>query len=618
MKAARRAPVALSIRRRAMRVMLTTTLLALLLSATALLVYELLSHRNSWTQDLQTQADLVAQASVPALNFDDPRTARENLGLLRLRPQIEAAALYDARGRRFADYHRPDEAALPEVLAGAAAGPLFRGDRLELRQPVVQQGEPIGTMVVRARYDVLPRLIDYLAILGAVTTASLALAALVGRRMQNAITDPIVAVSDVARDIVHQRNYALRAPKTSDDEVGALVDAFNDMLRVLGDQAAALRATDRRKDEFLATLAHELRNPLAPVSTALAILQRGGADPDTVARLLAVMQRQTAQLVRLIDDLMEVSRISTGRLSLRCQRLNLVDVVRTAVESVTPLLLERSHHLAVHWPAPVWVEGDPTRLGQVFANLLANAAKYTQPGGRLALAFDVQGAQVAVSIADNGIGIAPEMQQEVFEMFVQVDRSLSRGRAGLGVGLSLARQLVALHGGRITLHSGGLGCGCTFTVQLPLLASAPAVAATAAPAAAPALRALQVLLADDNRDFTDSLALALQAGGHSVRVAYDGQAALRAAAERLPEVGLFDIGMPQLDGYALAQQLRQLPGAQRCLLVAITGWGLPADREKARAAGFDEHLVKPVDLDTLLRLLAARAPARADQADPAG
>jgi len=590
-----------------MQVVLTTTLVALLMSATALLLYELQTHRAGWAQDLRTQAELVAQASVAALAANDAPDAQSNLALLRLRPQIESAALYTARGDLFATYVAGGQSPLPTRLAEPDFEPAFEGESLELHRPVVQHGRRLGTMVVRARYDVLPRLLDYLAILAAVTLASLGLAALVARRLQSAITDPIVAVSDVARDVVQQRNYALRAPKTTDDEVGALVDAFNDMLRELGGQAFALQAADRRKDEFLATLAHELRNPLAPVSTALSILERDDIDAATRARLVSMMQRQMQQLVRLIDDLMEVSRISTGRLALRPERLDLVEVVRSAVESVTPALLERGHALVVQWPPPLWVEGDRTRLGQVFANLLANAAKYTNPGGRVEITFTLSADAVEVVVSDNGIGIAPEMQEAVFEMFVQADRTPGRMRAGLGVGLSLARQLVGLHHGTLVLHSAGVGAGTACTVRLPCGPGPTPPPQALAPPPAEAARPLRILLADDNRDFADSLATLLRQARHDVEVAYDGAEALRLASGNLPDVGLFDIGMEGLDGHALAQALRRQPGGAQCLLVAITGWGQQADQQRARAAGFDRYLVKPVDADMLLGLLAARA-----------
>ena len=607
-----------SIRHKMMLVVMTTTLVALLLGATALLIYELRTYRTSWLQDLKTQADLVAQSSVPALAFDDARVARENLALLRLRPQIESAAIYAADGLLFAAYTAPGEKPPRERLPEQHEAGFLVDDRLELQQRIEQNGERLGTMMLSARYDVLPRLRDYLAILISIGLASLALAGLIARRLQRTVTDPIVAVADVARDVVEQRNYFLRAKKTTSDEVGALVDAFNDMLRELGGQAAALQAADRRKDEFLATLAHELRNPMAPLTTALAILAREDIDPDTQRRMREIMQRQLRQLVRLIDDLLEVSRISTGRLELRLETLDLVEVVQAAVEAVAPDLQERRHALIVSWPAPLWVSGDRTRLGQVFVNLLNNAAKYTDPGGRIELAFGVEAEAVEVRVVDNGMGIDPAMQSGVFEMFVQVDRSLERGRAGLGVGLALARQLVELHGGTLGLRSAGLGHGSTFSVRLARVALAPRPERKRQPATRrPTARGVDVLLADDNRDFADTLARVLDAEGHRVTVVYDGKSALEAATRTRPDVGLFDVGMPGLNGYDLAEALRRQPGGYELVMVAITGWGQETDQRRAREAGFDHHLVKPVDPAIVLELLDRVATATRQATRPA-
>ena len=342
-----------SIRTKMMRVVMTTTLVALLLSATALLVYELRSFRESRVEELRTQADLVARASAAALAFDDPRVARENLELLVRGPQIEAATIYRADGRSFAAYAAPGQPALAASLAIGHDGSSFDEGHLMLRYRIEQNGELLGTIVLRARYDLVGRLSDYLAILALVILASLLLASIVARRLQRSVTDPIVAVADVAREVVQQRDYALRAAKTTHDEVGALVDAFNDMLRELGGQAAALQAADRRKDEFLATLAHELRNPLAPLGNALAILTRDETNPATRRRMREMMQRQLTQMVRLIDDLLDVSRISTGRLELRMEPLDLVEVLRSAVESVQALA--RASGKSESWGVVAWV-----------------------------------------------------------------------------------------------------------------------------------------------------------------------------------------------------------------------------------------------------------------------
>lgn len=594
-----------TVRRKVIRVVMITTFVALLASASALLVYEVLAARTSWLQDLRTQALLVAQSSVSALAFDDARVATENLALLQLRPQIEAAAIYNFDGRRFAQYVAPGQEALPARLTGSRDGHDFSGGKLMMRQPVVQNGETIGITVLRAQYEILPRLIGYGAILLGVMLASLGLAGLIATRLQRSITDPIVAVANVARDVMQQRNYALRAPKSTEDEVGQLVDAFNDMLRELGEQAEVLKLADRRKDEFLATLAHELRNPLAALSTALAVLTRGELEAPLRDKMRQTTKRQIQQLVRLIDDLLEVSRISTGRLHLQAEVLDLVDLLRQTIDSATPAIQDRRHRLTVSLPdQPVWVRGDSTRLSQVFINLLNNAAKYTDPGGDIRIEVEPQHDGVEVRVQDNGLGIAPEMQQAVFGLFFQVDQSLERGRAGLGVGLSLTRQLVELHGGDVRLHSPGLGKGSTFVVRLPLAAMPTAQAVADGPrvmADGPSPR--RILIADDNRDFSAGLCELLQDLGHVVKVVDDGSAALREVTSEPPDIGLFDVGMPGMSGYELARAVRALPFGRDIVLVAVTGWGQSEDQRRAREAGFDHHLLKPLDLDALLALI---------------
>jgi len=446
---------------------MTTALAALLLSATVLLLYELRSHRDGWLQQLQSQAELLARASLPAAAGVPPQGAHDMLALLRDQPEVHAAGLYDARGRLLAAYAAAGQSGPAPRLGAAGGPPRFVNQRIELRHPVEQNGRLLGTLVVAAHYAVLPRLLDYLSILLLVVLAGLVLAGLVAQGLQRSITEPIVAIAAVARQVVVTRDYRLRAPRTSHDEVGALVDAFNDMLRELGDQAEALRAADRRKDEYLATLAHELRNPLAPITTALDILARADGDAATRSRLLDMMQRQTGQLVRLIDELMEASRISTGRLRLQLESLDLVEVVRGAVESVAPALLAGGQALRVDWPPPVRLQADRLRLGQVFANLLSNGAKYTPAGGHIDIEFELGPGSVAVRVRDDGIGIAPERQSEVFEMFTRVEGAGAGPGDGLGVGLPVARQLVRLHDGQLLLHSDGLGRGSVFTVLLP-------------------------------------------------------------------------------------------------------------------------------------------------------
>ena len=607
-----------SLRWRITLVVMTTTAAALLLSATSLLIYELRSYRNAWAADLTTQADLIASSTAAALAFDDARAAKEVLALLRLRPQIEAAAVYSAAGKLFASYTAPGGTplALPVVLR--PDGARFEGDSLELFQKIERNDQRIGTVYLAAHYDVGGRLRDYLAILFAVTLASLALAALVFSSLESTLTQPILALAQVARDVVRRRDYRLKVTKTTDDEVGVLVDSFNDMLHYLDVEMShrqkaedALRVADRRKDEFLATLAHELRNPLAPLVTSLEVLKRAGVDPAAQSRARDLMTRQLKQMVRLIDDLLDVSRITSNKLQLRRDVLDLVAIVHDAIEVAEPALREHGHVLETAWPErAVWVEGDATRLTQIVVNLLNNAVKYTEPAGRISVALTVADGSAKVVVRDNGIGIDPAQQAEIFGMFVQVDRSIERERAGLGVGLSLAKRLVELHGGTIEVTSAGRGQGSQFTVTLPTVA-APAFR-TERPQAVPvpAGGPLRILVADDNVDLATSLGDMLVTLGHSVRIVHDGRAALLAATEAPPDIALFDIGMPLLNGYDLAKRLRAEPSTRHLPMVAITGWGQQTDREQARAAGFDRHLVKPVDPDELaevLRSLGQRA-----------
>jgi len=349
---------------------------------------------------------------------------------------------------------------------------------------------------------------------------------------------------------------------------------------------------------------------LAPLVNALEILHRAEGNPVLAQRARAIMQRQLGQMSRLIEDLVDVSRITTGKLELRRQTIDLLDVLRVAIEISSPAIRDRGHQLRTQWPdTPVWVNGDPTRLAQVFANLLNNAAVYARKDGRIGVEAQVDDHAVKVRVNDNGIGIDPAMQEAIFEMFTQVDQSLERGRAGLGVGLTLARELVQLHGGHIGVHSAGLGRGAEFTVTLPRVEAPQARTAPPVIGAAAAERGLSVLIADDNVDFAQSLATMLESQGHAVQVVHDGQAALDAVCEGRHDVAFFDIGMPAINGYELARRVRALPGRQDMTLVAVTGWGQEADREQARMAGFDHHLVKPVEFERVLAVLRERAAA---------
>ncbi len=372
----------------------------------------------------------------------------------------------------------------------------------------------------------------------------------------------------------------------------------------------------RRKDEFIAILAHELRNPLAPIRNAARFLkQRASGDPD-LRRPIDMVERQVAQMSRLIDDLLDVSRISRGTLDLRRERVACAEIVEAAVDACRDDIQAKGQHLRVRVPrGPVELEADRERLVQVLCNLIGNAAKYTPTGGDIDVAVDVvSAAALVISVRDNGIGIPPGKLTEIFDLFARVDHSLER-QGGLGIGLTLVRQLVELHGGTIEAHSEGVGHGSEFVVKLPVVVTALQAPATVAEpgAAGPALR---ILVADDNLDAAESLVLLLQMAGHDVHAVFDGNAAIGAIEELRPDVALLDIGMPGANGYEVARRVREHAWGKQVHLVALTGWSQPADRRRAEEAGFDAHLVKPVPPEALDRLLATMSGPR-DQPAPA-
>ncbi|MCY1060263.1 response regulator [Nannocystis sp. SCPEA4] len=372
-----------------------------------------------------------------------------------------------------------------------------------------------------------------------------------------------------------------------------------------------LREADRQKDEFLAMLAHELRNPLAPIHSAVELMAlKEIADPE-VRWCRDVIERQTEQLHRLVDDLLDVSRITQGKIKLQSAPLEVSAVISRALETTRPLIERRRHQLSVSVPeAPIWIEGDRTRLTQVVGNLLNNAAKYTPEGGQIRLTVELAGAgaeaQVLIRVSDSGTGISNEMLPKVFELFTQVDRTVHQAQGGLGIGLALVRRLVELHGGSVAAHSDGPGSGSEFVVRLPLLRQetvAPA-SPTAGDAAAPGLTARRVLVVDDNVDAALSLAGLLKVSGNIVETAYDGQQGIDAADRFRPEVVFLDLGMPKIDGFGAASWIRSQPWAEDVLLVAVTGWGQEDVRTRTQESGFDAHLVKPVNFAKLSRVLA--------------
>ncbi|NML60925.1 response regulator [Massilia sp. RP-1-19] len=616
-----------SVRSKLIIMAVSTTLVALLAASMAMLVYDLRTFQQYWVDDLMTQADIMASVSAPALAFNDSSAAQKNLAVLKVRPQILSGAIYTAAGTRFAAYTQQSREPSYPARPGRPGYSIERGE-LVVYHNIIENGELLGTVYLRARYALVDRMLDYGMILGAVMLAALAIAALVASRLQTGITTPLQAVTNVAREVMQRRDFSLRVPGHERGEIGVLVAAFNDMLAEIGRRSHALQEAnltlehemqvrhraeqalllaDRRKDEFLATLAHELRNPLAPIRTGLDILRIRSGDAQATQRATDIMERQLRQMVRLVDDLLDVSRINTGKFAIKMGRVELKAVVNDALEVVRSYIELHGHELVIDLPdRPVFLHGDGTRLAQILSNLLNNAAKYTNRGGRVSLTARVEDKILTVCVADNGIGIAPEMLDHVFEMFVQVDSTLERTNAGLGVGLSLARRLVELHGGTIEASGGGVGRGSEFTVRLPIVVE-PEMPTKSTPAAYISAENYRILLADDNVDFVNSIGALLSAMGHSVVITHNGPDALTAAARFCPDYAFLDIGLPKMSGYDLARGIRKLPCGSITLLVAVTGWGQEKDRQLAFEAGFDHHMVKPVRFEQIEEILSNRS-----------
>jgi PAS domain S-box-containing protein len=391
------------------------------------------------------------------------------------------------------------------------------------------------------------------------------------------------------------------------DDAGAVVGYVAAVMNVSDRRRAeeALLEADRRKDAFLATLAHELRNPLAALRNAVALVTGGNADPAGGRRASEIIERQLRQLVRLVDDLLDMSRITRGLLQLRVARVALADIIHTALESTALATGPTSQTVIVALPdEPVFLDADVERLAQVFGNLLTNAMKYTPPEGRIALTATATEDEVTVVVEDSGAGIPSDMLESVFGMFTQVERTRDRAYGGLGIGLTLVRMLVALHNGAVSAHSEGLDRGSRFVVRLPRATSGDAAAVVQPAASTPQpARRRRVLIADDNADAAESLQLWLEMAGHEVSVALDGVAALAKAEAGKPEVVLLDLGMPGLTGYDVARRIREAPWGREMVLVALTGWGQDEDRKRTREAGFDHHLTKPVPPDEIEELV---------------
>ncbi|HWI84599.1 hybrid sensor histidine kinase/response regulator [Ramlibacter sp.] len=601
---------ATSIRQKLRLVLLRASLVSLLLAGFGLMAVDLVRHGRATQHDLETQADVLALTSQAALSFQDPQTATEDLSSLRAKPTVVGAAIYDVHGGVFASYTAPGATSdLPPRVPGRRAHIGWRS--IEVVRPIVVKQDRLGSIYIRGEHELLPRMLEYLGALAVILAASLGAGVVLTNRLQRSITEPITAISAVARQVLRGETQ-VRADKKSSDEVGELVDAFNAMLAELGQRAHRLEESNRAKDRFLATLAHELRNPLAPIRTGLEILKKDQGRTAASERARATMERQLVHMVHLIDDLLDIARVNTGKFKLELRQVDLRSLVDAAVEACRPGLDGSRHALALQFPdATVEVLVDPVRITQAVSNLLSNAAKYTPAGGRIALRVEVD-QHIRISVQDNGIGIAPKALEQVFELFAQIEHGQHRAQ-GLGIGLFLVRSVVAMHGGTVTAASAGEGQGACFTITLPpsvLVAVTPRALVPAPPgAAAPAGDAARrFLVVDDNTDAAGTLAALLEMLGHTVSVAHSGEEALALVPRFEPDIVVLDIGMPGMDGYEVARRLKRRTDLRRQpLLVAATGWGTDADRARAMAAGFDRHLTKPIEVGALEAIAQAGA-----------
>jgi PAS domain S-box-containing protein len=398
-------------------------------------------------------------------------------------------------------------------------------------------------------------------------------------------------------------DFSITPIRGEDGEVVLLVPEGRDVTEWKRSEEM-LKSADRRKDEFLATLAHELRNPLSPIRSGLEVL-RMTHDPDSIKQTQEMMGRQLGQMVRLIEDLMDVSRISSGKLKLRCERLSLQVVAAGAIEAVRPLIEAGRHLLHLELPhEPVWVDADSTRLAQVMSNILTNAAKYTPDGGKINFSIRQVEHEAVIVVSDTGLGIPREMLSRVFEMFAQVNRTLDRAQGGLGIGLALVKQLIEMHGGKIEVSSAGEGLGSVFTIRMPVVASdVPASATTTLDGSLRKHTSRRILVVDDNIDGANTLAMMLRLQGHVTRTAHCGEEVLAVVQSFSPDVVLLDIGLPGMSGYEVANQLKEVSGSASVALIAVTGWGSEEDRRRSKLAGFDYHLTKPVEANELTVIL---------------
>ena len=620
---------------------LASSATAVLCASGGFLAWDFFQFRSAIVGDMQAQTLLLADNIQVALTFKDNQVARQTLDVLRRRPQVEVACLYNGKdGTLFESYRRDPR--LPCPLQPPVTSTLG-WDAFEFSEPVIVANEQAGVLYIRrGMQDVLDRLIIGLWIVVGLLVFAIGAAFLVAGRMQRSFATPLLNLARTARTISETRDYSLRAVAISKDEIGVVVHAFNDMLdhigertvelsrtnaelereieerrRVEGERTAALereRDANRLKDEFLATLSHELRTPLNAVLGWTRVLRASRVDPPTRDRALESIERNARVQARLIEDLLEVSRIVTGKLRLDVEEIDLADIVDSAIEVLMPAAAAKRMRLNADIRIkPAMTSGDPDRLQQVIWNVLSNAVKFTPPEGEVNVRLERRDGYV-LTVQDNGAGIDPKFLPHVFDAFRQADGTSSREHGGLGLGLAIAKQLVELHGGTITAHSAGRNAGATIEITLPsvLKASFPRPPRDQVTAALPAdhvdpslLASVRVLIVDDEADARELLETALRQYGAEVATAANVREALAEIDRRTPDVLVSDIGMPNEDGLSLIRRLRSRGGPVSSIpAVAITAYASPRDRVATEAAGFQAHVAKPFEPAEVARLVA--------------
>jgi signal transduction histidine kinase/ActR/RegA family two-component response regulator len=602
--------------------------------------------RRTAVDELVAQAQLLLDSTKVALQFGDHRVTRETLATLRNIPDVRIACLYDETQKLFDEYHSPSDSA-PCPPASPRDGEMVQAERLTVSRTLMEGERREGSLLmVSDLTEVKQQLRAQVIIISAVLLIALGVATLLSAWLQALVSEPIRSLARTAASVSSRGDYSIRATRATEDELGVLVDAFNGMLdriqmreeelsranedlrreiverrRAEQERAELLvreREANRLKDEFLATLSHELRTPLNAILGWTRLLRGKALPENAVDPALEKVERNAQMQARLVEDLLEVSRITTGKLRLDMREFDLVALARTAVDSIRPtaeargVIVERDFTVAT-----MPTVGDPDRLQQVVWNLLSNAVKFTPSGGRVKLTLQRIGDSDEIVVADTGIGIDPVFLPNVFDTFRQADASATRAHGGLGLGLSIVRHLVEVHGGRVTAASKGRDHGATFTVTLPVRSLA---SLSTAPAPMPAdlierdlLRGASIVVVDDDRDTRELLQSVLTTAGADVRAAGSADEAVALVRHVMPDAIVSDIGMPGRDGYSLVHELRSTPGLMPLVAVALSAYAAPRDREQSVVAGFQEHLAKPIDPVILVRTLHDRLAKAAGQ-----